>query len=89
MVERRRTQKAADHAIATNGSYCDIAVRRSGNCAEVIVRLVDDERRLVGLSKLGRARVGQGLAWSHRERAYLGVCQRLTAGAAALERAGS
>ncbi len=56
--------------------------------AETIVRLMDDEPRRTRLGRLGRARVEQELAWSHQERAYLGVYQRLTAGARDLERTG-
>jgi glycosyltransferase involved in cell wall biosynthesis len=48
--------------------------------AEAIVKLMDDEQRRAYLGKLGRARVEQELAWSHQERAYLGVYQRLTGG---------
>jgi glycosyltransferase involved in cell wall biosynthesis len=56
--------------------------------AEAIAGLVDDETKRVLLGKLGRERVEQELAWSHQERAYLGVYQRLT-GAEAPERTGS
>jgi glycosyltransferase involved in cell wall biosynthesis len=45
--------------------------------AEAIVALMDDDSLRAGLGKLGRARVEQELAWSHQERAYLGVYQRL------------
>jgi glycosyltransferase involved in cell wall biosynthesis len=45
--------------------------------AEAIVALVDDEPRRARLGKLGRARVEQELAWSHQERAYLGVYERV------------
>ena len=38
---------------------------------------------------MGRARVKQELARSHQKRAHLGVYQRLTAGAGALQRTGS
>jgi glycosyltransferase involved in cell wall biosynthesis len=48
--------------------------------AEAIVRLMDDEPRRARLGKLGRARVEQELAWSHQERAYVGVYDRLTSG---------
>ena len=44
--------------------------------AEAIVGLLDDEQKRERLGKLGRARVEQELAWSHQERAYLGVYQR-------------
>jgi glycosyltransferase involved in cell wall biosynthesis len=56
--------------------------------AEAITDLMDDEAKRALLGKLGRARVEQELAWSHQERAYLGVYQRLT-GARALGQAGS
>ena len=54
--------------------------------AEAIVQLMDDEPKRALLGKVGRARVEQELAWSHQERAYLDVYQRVTAGAGALER---
>jgi glycosyltransferase involved in cell wall biosynthesis len=53
--------------------------------AEAIVGLLDDEQKRARLGKLGRARVEQELAWSHQERAYLGVYKRLTGGATVLE----
>jgi glycosyltransferase involved in cell wall biosynthesis len=46
--------------------------------AKAVVDLMDDEARRARLGKLGRARVEQELAWSHQERAYLGVYARLT-----------
>ena len=49
---------------------------------------MDDEAARARLGKLGRARVEQELAWSHQERAYLGVYQRLTSPAAAPARTG-
>jgi glycosyltransferase involved in cell wall biosynthesis len=49
---------------------------------EAIVDLMDDEPKRSRMGKLGRARVEQKLAWSHQERAYLGVYRRLLAGAA-------
>jgi glycosyltransferase involved in cell wall biosynthesis len=45
--------------------------------AAAIVALMDDEPGRSRLGKLGRARVEQELAWSHQERAYLDVYQRL------------
>jgi len=48
--------------------------------AEAIVALMDDEPLRARLGKLGRTRVEQELAWSHQERAYLGVYQRLVSG---------
>jgi len=47
--------------------------------AKVLVSLLDDDAARAQLGKLGRARVEDDLAWSHQERAYLGVYQRLTA----------
>ncbi|WP_422326882.1 glycosyltransferase family 4 protein [Trebonia sp.] len=47
--------------------------------AKALVELLDDEAARAQLGKLGRARVEDDLAWSHQERAYLGVYQRLTA----------
>jgi glycosyltransferase involved in cell wall biosynthesis len=47
--------------------------------AKALVGLLDDEAARVQLGKLGRARVEDELAWSHQERAYLAVYQRLTA----------
>jgi glycosyltransferase involved in cell wall biosynthesis len=56
--------------------------------AEAIVALLDDEPRRAVMAKAGRVRVEQELAWSHQERAYLGVYRRLTSGDAA-ERTGA
>jgi len=47
--------------------------------AKALVGLLDDEAARAQLGKLGRARVEDELAWSHQERAYLAVYQRLTA----------
>ncbi len=47
--------------------------------AVAIIKLMDDEPRRARLGKLGRLRVEQELAWSHQERAYLGVYQRVLA----------
>ena len=57
--------------------------------AEAIADLMDDEAKRALLGKLGRARVEQELAWSHQERAYLGVYERLTGGAGVLDGTGS
>jgi glycosyltransferase involved in cell wall biosynthesis len=46
--------------------------------AKAIVELVDDAPRCADLGKLGRARVEDELAWSHQERAYLSVYEKLT-----------
>jgi glycosyltransferase involved in cell wall biosynthesis len=51
--------------------------------AQAIVELIDDEPKRARLGKLGRIRVEQELAWSHQERAYLGVYQALTSAAPA------
>jgi len=51
-----------------------------GEYARAIVALVDDEPRRSRLGKLGRARVEQELAWSHQQRAYLGVYRSVTPG---------
>ncbi len=45
--------------------------------ARAIVDLADDAPKRHQLGKLGRIRVEQELAWSHQERAYLGVYQAL------------
>jgi glycosyltransferase involved in cell wall biosynthesis len=54
--------------------------------AEAIVQLMDDEPKRALLGKVGRTRVEQELAWSHQERAYVDVYQRVTGDAKALER---
>jgi glycosyltransferase involved in cell wall biosynthesis len=54
--------------------------------AEAIIELIDDQPRRARLGRLGREHVERELAWCHQEHAYLGVYQRLTAGAGALER---
>jgi len=56
--------------------------------AAAIVDLMDDEPRRSRLGKLGRARVEQELAWSHQERAYLGVYRRLVGDSSVPEPAG-
>jgi len=67
----------------TRVSAADAAVyvtpNEVGEYAKAIVELMDDEPKRVRLGKLGRARVEQELAWSHQERAYLSVYDRLTA----------
>jgi glycosyltransferase involved in cell wall biosynthesis len=57
--------------------------------AEAIVALMDDEPRRALLGKRGRVRVEQELAWSHQERAYLGVYRRMISGGKALRRTGA
>jgi glycosyltransferase involved in cell wall biosynthesis len=46
--------------------------------AAAIVRLVDSETDRKRMSKVGRGRVEDELAWSHSEHAYVGVYNRLT-----------
>lgn len=53
-----------------------------GEYAKSIVDLIDDEAHRAELGKLGRARVEKELAWSHQERAYVGVYELMTGGAA-------
>jgi len=55
--------------------------------AAAIVELMDDESARTELGKLGRARVEQELAWTHQERAYLGVYQALLESDATAQRA--
>jgi glycosyltransferase involved in cell wall biosynthesis len=45
--------------------------------AQAIVDLIDDADERARMSKLGRARVEEELAWPHQERAYLSVYQRV------------
>jgi glycosyltransferase involved in cell wall biosynthesis len=45
--------------------------------AQAIVGLIDDEAERARMGKLGRVRVEEELAWSHSERAYLGVYRSL------------
>jgi glycosyltransferase involved in cell wall biosynthesis len=47
------------------------------NYARAIVDLMDDEEERARMAKIGRRRVEEELAWSHSERAYLGVYQAL------------
>jgi glycosyltransferase involved in cell wall biosynthesis len=46
--------------------------------AKAIVDLMDDDETRAKLGAVGRARVEEVLAWSHQERAYVGVYDRLT-----------
>jgi glycosyltransferase involved in cell wall biosynthesis len=57
--------------------------------AAAIVDLMDDVPRRDRLGTLGRARVERELAWSHQQRAYLGVYESLLDGGKALEPAGA
>jgi hypothetical protein len=41
------------------------------------VDLADDEAERTRMSKLGRARVEDELAWPHQEKAYLAVYERI------------
>jgi glycosyltransferase involved in cell wall biosynthesis len=67
--------------LETRVSAGDAAVYATPNdvhaYAAAIVDLIDDETRRAELGKVGRARVEQELAWTHQERAYLKVYQRL------------
>jgi glycosyltransferase involved in cell wall biosynthesis len=78
----RETRVSAGEA----GTY--VTPNDVGEYARAIVKLVDDESRRSRLGKLGRERVEQELAWSHQQRAYLGVYQHLIAGRTAAARAG-
>jgi glycosyltransferase involved in cell wall biosynthesis len=51
--------------------------------AQAILDLLDDVEERARMSKLGRARVEEELAWPHQQRAYLGVYARLAPPAAA------
>jgi glycosyltransferase involved in cell wall biosynthesis len=53
--------------------------------AKAIVDLVDNEAERLRMGKLGRARVEDELAWSHSERAYVGVYDKLTGDAGAVK----
>jgi glycosyltransferase involved in cell wall biosynthesis len=57
--------------------------------AEAIVALMEDEPRRAELGKLGRTRVEQELAWTHQERAYLGVYKHVISGVKARRRRGA
>ena len=68
----------------TRVSAADAAVYAQPNdihdYAQAIVGLIDDEDRRAELGKLGRVRVEEELAWSHQERAYISVYERMTGG---------
>lgn len=51
--------------------------------AQAIVDLVDDPGARVDMGRIGRDRVEQKLAWSHQQKAYLGVFDDLTGRTAA------
>jgi glycosyltransferase involved in cell wall biosynthesis len=53
------------------------------NYAQAIVDLIDNEDERARMSKLGRTRVEEELAWSYQRRAYLGVYARVAPLAAA------
>jgi glycosyltransferase involved in cell wall biosynthesis len=55
--------------------------------AEAIVALMDDEPKRHRLGKFGRLRVETELAWTHQERAYLGVYRDLVGDAATRQQA--
>src|SRR5215831_16897039 len=48
--------------------------------AKALVGLIDDEAARAQLGKLARARIEDELAWSHQQRAYLGVYRGVTPG---------
>ena len=50
--------------------------------AQAILHLIDDVEERARMSKLGRVRVEEELAWPHQQRAYLGVYARLAPPAA-------
>jgi glycosyltransferase involved in cell wall biosynthesis len=52
--------------------------------AKAIVTLIDDPAERARMGKVGRARVEDELAWSHSERAYVGVYDKLTGASAAV-----
>jgi len=66
----------------TRVSAADAAVYAQPNdirdYAQAIVGLIDDEDRRAELGKIGRVRVEEELAWSHQERAYISVYERMT-----------
>jgi glycosyltransferase involved in cell wall biosynthesis len=76
---RETRVSAADAAVYVKPN--DIA-----DYAAAIADLMDDEPKRSRMGQLGRARVEQKLAWSHQERAYLDVYQRLLPGRAVAER---
>jgi glycosyltransferase involved in cell wall biosynthesis len=78
----RETRVSAGEA----GTY--VTPNDVGEYARTIVELMDDEPRRSRLGKLGRARVEQDLAWSHQQRAYLGVYRAMISGGKAPGRAG-
>jgi glycosyltransferase involved in cell wall biosynthesis len=57
--------------------------------AAAIVSLIDDASARARLGKAGRIRVEQELAWSHQERAYLGVYQSLVRPSLAVQQSGT
>jgi glycosyltransferase involved in cell wall biosynthesis len=54
--------------------------------ASAVAELMDDAPRRHQLGKLGRIRVEQELAWSHQERAYLGVYRAVLGQSQTLDR---
>ena len=67
---RETRVSAADAAVYVKPNVTRRNVR---DYAKAIVDLIDDEDERAPMGKLGRARVEDELAWSHQERAYLGV----------------
>jgi glycosyltransferase involved in cell wall biosynthesis len=72
---RETRVSAADAAVYVKpAGDCEQDVR---NYAQAIVDLADDEAERTRMSKLGRARVEDELAWPHQEKAYLAVYERI------------
>jgi glycosyltransferase involved in cell wall biosynthesis len=66
--------------VSAAGAAVYVAPNDVEDYAAAIVELMDDEPGRARLGALGRARVEQELAWSHQERAYLGVYRQLLDG---------
>jgi glycosyltransferase involved in cell wall biosynthesis len=82
------------HETRVSAADAAVYVKPTGNpeqdirdYAKAIVDLMDDEERRALMGKFGRVRVENELAWSHSERAYLGVYECLTGGASVSSRA--
>jgi glycosyltransferase involved in cell wall biosynthesis len=73
--------------VSAGGAGVYVVPNDVGAYAAAIVELMEDEPRRSRLGKLGRARVEQELAWSHQQRAYLGVYRGLTTGSKTHDRA--
>lgn len=59
--------------VSAGGAAVYVTPNNVVDYATAIVELMDDEATRNRLGKLGRLRVERELAWSHQERAYLGV----------------